>query len=164
MVGFPREGHILPSIPIAFCWCFLIVLCNYPSNNNCAQSVPHSIEQPSSFIYSEADKAKHNESSNSCDRMESYLKPVTSGTAKSWRGTRWRNTEAATAQSPSDLKMVLEKMERMEPLEAQLRELEQPAARAPGRGWGRRRAGRSEPRNCWNYGGEDHLSHECPSV
>ena len=67
MVGFPREGHILPSIPIAFCWCFLIVLCNYPSNNNCAQSVPHSIEQPSSFIYSEADKAKHGESSNSWD-------------------------------------------------------------------------------------------------
>ena len=67
---------------------------------------------------------------------------------------------ATMAQKLSELKLVLERMEHME---TQLKELQQPRPLDSGRSRGRRRAGRPGPRNCWNCGGEGHIARDCPS-
>ena len=91
--------------------------------------------------------------------MESYSKPPSSAMNQVSEGVdEDSSVAAATTQRPSDLKLVLERMER---LETQLKELQQPpGSRSSGRGRGRRGAGR---RSCWNCGGEGHIARDCPS-
>lgn len=94
--------------------------------------------------------------------MESYSKPVPSGTAQiSEKVEEDAGAVAATiVQRPSDLKLILERMKQME---TQLKELQQPTSQAPSRGQGQKKAGRPGSRNCWNCGGEGHLARDCPS-
>ena len=91
--------------------------------------------------------------------MESYSKPVPSGIAQiSEEVEEDAGAVAATiVQRPSDLKLILERMEQME---TQLKELQQPTSRAPSRGRGQKKVG---SRNYWNCGGEGHLTRDCPS-
>ena len=93
--------------------------------------------------------------------MESYSRPVTSGIGQILEEVdAGELAVAATAQKPSELKLIMERMER---IETQLKELQQPLPQNSGRGRGRRRAGRPGPRNCWNCGGEGHLARDCHS-
>lgn len=93
--------------------------------------------------------------------MESYSKPVLTGiTPVSEEAEEDETVAAVMGQKPSDLKLILERMERME---TQLRELQQPTPRGAGRGRGQRRLGRSSPRTCWKCGGEGHLFRDCPT-
>ncbi len=86
--------------------------------------------------------------------MESYSKPMPSGiTAVSEEGA----VAISSVQGTSDLKMIMEKMERME---TQLKEMQQSGS---GSGRGRRITGRSGSRECWNCGGVGHISRNCSS-
>lgn len=93
--------------------------------------------------------------------MESYAKPLPGKVAQLVdESIADEPVAAAGLQKTCDMRMLLEKMEKME---AQLKELQQPGPRGYSRSRGRRRTGALRTRNCWNCGGEGHLSRECPS-
>jgi len=95
--------------------------------------------------------------------MESYTKPLPGRVAQLTEEPSEEDEPVAAAglQRMGDLKLLLDKMERME---AQLKELQQPVLRGSRRGPSRRRAGRVGSRNsCWNCGGEGHFAKDCPS-
>ena len=114
------------------------------------------------FAVKQTKPTKVDEAVRATLEMESYSKPVPSGIAQiSEEVEEDAGAVAATiVQRPSDLKLILERMEQME---TQLKELQQPTSRAPSRVRGRKKAGRPGSRNCWNCGGEGHLTQDCPS-
>ena len=63
---------------------------------------------------------------------------------------------AAGLQKTCDMRVFLENME------AQLKELQQPGPWGYSRSRGQWRTGALRSHNCWNSGGEGHLSRECP--
>lgn len=94
--------------------------------------------------------------------MESYTKPAVSGISPVSEKPEDNTSGAAAAvtQKPSDLKLVLERMDQME---AQLKELQLPMSCSSDQSRGRGRTPQMWSRNCWNCGGEAHLSRVCPS-
>ena len=94
--------------------------------------------------------------------MESFLKP--SGAASvSPLSVENEGTETVAATNQDDtMKRILE---RMDQIEAELKSArllgpsQQRGAGSPSRGRWRGRSARSNPGNCWNCGGEGHLSH-----
>ena len=95
--------------------------------------------------------------------MESYTKPMPSGLAlmsEEVPDTATVSMIKPTRTSEVDLKLILDRMERME---TQLRELQQPLSQNSSGGRGRKKAGRPGSWDCWNCGGQGHFARECPS-
>ena len=113
--------------------------------------------------------------------MESFLTPQSAPAAGISQITE-ETTEAvaATSANKDAMKLILERMERME---TELKNTRQHPGVVPGgygspvaavfpssdrapnqsQGWWRGRASRTNYGNCWNCGGEGHLSRACPS-
>ena len=93
--------------------------------------------------------------------MESYSKRVSSGIAQVTEdiGEDTGAVAVAAARVPNDVKMLLEKMDRME---TQMREMQLQQS-TPRRGQVRRNGGQQGSKECWNCGGQGHLARYCPS-
>ena len=93
--------------------------------------------------------------------MESYSKRVPSEIVQVTEdiGEDTGAVAVAAARVPNDVKMLLEKMDRME---TQMREMQLQQS-TPRRGQVRRNGGRQGSKECWNCGGRGHLTRYCPS-
>ena len=122
----------------------------------CSQPVPLSAERPPiAFALIQTKLTTVDNAIRATLVMESYSRPSSSGIAQVTEDTEKHEAVATTLVLGSgNMKLILERMERME---TQLRELQQPTSWVCTRGRGRRKAGRTGPRNCWNFGGEGHF-------